>query len=159
MSPKKRAAEEASSPPAKKAPSPPAAPGAPPPPAPLNITELLETEVATTTRRSLQEWVRQVKGYVDQALLVFLEENKREVSFAVPAKCSLIPPLAVRQAASGANLSAFREVMDFENLGASFSWTGQYEAAGTVWMLDPICPDIDDVSVSQLEGAAIMWTE
>ena len=49
--------------------------------------------------------------------------------------------------------------MDYDNLVASFSRTKQYEAAGTVWMLDPICSDIDDVSVSQLEGAMGMWSE
>eukprot|EP00959_Pyramimonas_sp_CCMP1952_P085111 1779608-Pyramimonas_sp.AAC.1 len=63
----------------------------------------------------------------------------------------MIPPLAITRAASGANLCAFREVMGHDNLVASFSRTKQYEAAGTAWMLDPICPDIDDVSMSQLE--------
>ena len=103
------------------------------------------------------QWVRQVKNYVDQALLAFLQQNKREVSFAVPAQCSMIPPLAITQAASGASLSAFREVMNYDNLIASFSRTSQYEAAGTVWMLDPTGADIDDVTISQLEGATGMW--
>ena len=49
--------------------------------------------------------------------------------------------------------------MDFDHLEASFSRTGQYEAPGTVWMLDPICPCIDEVTMSQLEGAMGMWTE
>ena len=70
----------------------------------------------------------------------------------------LIPPnqsrrLAITQAASGTNLTAFREAMDYDNLIASFSRTSQYEAAGAVWMVDPISSDIDHVSVSQLEGA------
>ena len=158
----KRAAGEASQaqPPAKKAASPAAAPaaasGAPPP---LCITQLLETENASRQQGQLTEWVRQVKNYVDHGLHGFLEERKLELSFALPRKCSMIPPLAITQAASGANLTAFREVMDYDNLVASFSRTKQYEAAGTVWMLDPICSDIDDVSVSQLEGAMGMWSE
>ena len=100
-----------------------------------------------------------MKNYVDHALHGFLDQRKLELSFALPKKCSMIPPLAITQAASGANLTAFREVMDYDNLVASFSRTKQYEAAGTVWMLDPICSDIDDVSVSQLEGAMGMWSE
>ena len=100
-----------------------------------------------------------MKNYVDIALHDFLEKRKGELSFELPAKCALIPPLAITQAASGANLTAFREVMDYDNLVASFSRTKQYEAAGTVWMLNPICSDIDDVSVSQLEGAMGMWSE
>ena len=164
---KQRAAGEASQaqPPAKKAASPAAAPaaasGAPPlaPVAPLCITQLLETENASRQQGQLTEWVRQMKNYVDHALHGFLDQRKLELSFALPRKCSMIPPLAITQAASGANLTSFREVMDYDNLVASFSRTKQYEAAGTVWMLDPICSDIDDVSVSQLEGAMGMWSE
>ncbi|CAK0905526.1 unnamed protein product, partial [Prorocentrum cordatum] len=64
--------------------------------------------------------------------------------FAVPAKCSLISPLAIADAASGAYLSSFRE---------------EYKAAGAAWMLDPICSDIDDVTVGLLEGAMGAWSE
>ena len=163
----KRAAREASKaqPPAKKAASPAAGPaaasGAPPPAtvAPLCITQLLETENASRQQGQVTEWVRRVKNYVDHGLHRFLDQRKLELSFALPPKCSMIPPLAITQAASGANLTAFREVMDNDNLVASFSRTKQYEAAGAVWMLDLICSDIDDVSVSQLEGAMGMWSE
>ena len=71
----------------------------------------------------------------------------------------MIPPMATTQAASGANLSAFREVMDYDSLVASFSRTRQYEAAGTVWMLDPIRSDLDGFSLSALEGAMGLWSE
>ncbi|CAK0853209.1 unnamed protein product [Prorocentrum cordatum] len=97
-----------------------------------------------------------LKHHVDHSLLSFLGQRKREVSFAVPAKCSFIPPLAITDAA---NLSSFREVMDDDNLVASFSRTKEYEAAGAGWMLDPICSDIDDVSASQLEGAVGVRSE
>ncbi|CAK0791991.1 unnamed protein product [Prorocentrum cordatum] len=116
-------------------------------------------ESASTQQCDVKDWARQVKGYVDQALLIFLELRKREVSLAVPAQCSLIAPLAIADAASGANLASFREVMDFDNLVASFPRTKEYEAAGAVWMLDPVCADIDDVAVSQLEGAMRIWSE
>ena len=103
----KRAAGEASQaqPPAKKSASAAAAhaaaSGAPPlaPVAPLCITQLLETE-SSMQRGQFSQWVRKVKNYVDQALLGFLQERKRELSFALPQKCSMIPPLAISQAAS-----------------------------------------------------------
>eukprot|EP00959_Pyramimonas_sp_CCMP1952_P190331 3981030-Pyramimonas_sp.AAC.1 len=49
--------------------------------------------------------------------------------------------------------------MNYDNLLASFCRTRQYEAAGAAWMVDPICSDTDDVSISQLEGAMGMWAE
>ena len=124
-------------------------------PEPLSITQLLETERASTQQSYLAQWVRNTKNYVDKALHGLLAERKREISFALPEKCFLISPLAISQAAPGANanISAFREVMDYDNLTTSFARTGQYEAAGTVWMVDPISSDVDDVSVSQLGGA------
>ena len=158
----KKAASSAAAPAAASgAPAPAAASSASPlaPVAPLCITQLLETENASRQQGQLTEWVRQVKNYVDHGLHGFLDQRKLELSFALPRKCSMIPPLAITQAASGANLTAFREVMDYDHLVASFSRTKQYEAAGTVWMLDPICSDVDDVSVSQLEGAMGMWSE
>ncbi|CAK0884988.1 unnamed protein product [Prorocentrum cordatum] len=106
-------------------------------------------ESASTQQCAVKDW----------ALAIFLELRKREVSFAVPAQCSLIAPLAIAHAASGANLASFREVMDFDNLVASFSPAKEYEAAAALWMLDPVCADIDDVAVSQLEGAMSTWSE
>ena len=157
----KRAAGEASQaqPPAKKAASPAAAPaaasGAPPlaPVAPLCIMQLLETENASRQQGQLTEWVRQVKSHVDQSLHGFLEQRKLELSFALPPKCSMIPPLAITDGASGANLASFREVMDYDHMVASFSRTKEYEAAGTAFMLDPVSGEIDTVTVSQLEGS------
>ncbi|CAK0885854.1 unnamed protein product, partial [Prorocentrum cordatum] len=170
-SPAKKAAAAAASPAAAFGASPAAAFGAPPaaasgaPPAAasgapraLCIAQLLETD-QSTQQGHVKEWVRQVKHHVDHSLLSFLGQRKREVPFAVPAKCSVIPPLAITDAASGANLSSFRGVMDYGNLVASFSRAKEYEAAGAAWMLDPICSDIDDVTVSQLEGAMGMWSE
>eukprot|EP00959_Pyramimonas_sp_CCMP1952_P223453 4671673-Pyramimonas_sp.AAC.1 len=50
--------------------------------------------------------------------------------------------------------------MQYDNLQLSFSKTGQYEAAGTVWMLDPLPADTSDtVSISQLDAAMANWSE
>ena len=172
----KRAAEASQASPAKKkkkassaaSGAPAAASGAPPlvvgmavpvPTAPLRIAQLLETENPFELRRQIADWARALKTFVDYALHGFLAKRKREVSFTLPTRLSMIPPMATTQAASGANLSAFREVMDYDSLVASFSRTRQYEAAGTVWMLDPIRSDFDDVAVSQLEGATSLWSE
>ena len=171
----KRAAEASQASPAKKkkassaaSGAPAAASGAPPlvvgmavpvATAPLRIAQLLETENPFELRRQIADWARALKTFVDYALHGFLAKRKREVSFTLPTRLSMIPPMATTQAASGANLSSFREVMDYDHLVASFSRTKQYEAAGTVWMLDPIRSDIDILSISQLEGAMSLWSE
>ncbi|CAK0804948.1 unnamed protein product, partial [Prorocentrum cordatum] len=113
------------------------------PPAPLRIDQLLEMGNASTQQGAVKDWVQRM----------------RVVSFAVPAQCSMVAPLAIADAASGANLASFREVMDFDSLVASFPRVEEYEAAGAAWMLDPVCADIDDVTVSQLEGAMSIWSE
>ena len=153
----KRAAGEASQaqPPAKKAASAAAAlaaaSGAPPlaPVAPLCIMQLLETENASRQQGQLTEWVRQVKNYVDHGLHGFLNQRKHQLTFALPRTLSWI----------SANVTPFRVEMDYDNLVARLSRNEEYEAAGTVWMLDPLCSDFDDVSVSQLEGAMGLWSE
>ena len=156
----KRAAEEAQAAPAQKksAASGASPPSVAPPVSPLSLTDLLERE-SSTQSGEFKQWVHGLKTHVDQALIRFLRENQSKVPFAVPETCSLILPLAITQASSsGSALSAFREVMNYDNMVTSFSRAAQYEAAGTVWMLDPVCADHDDVSVSQLEGAMGMWT-
>ena len=158
--PAKKGSAASGAPPAKAPSAPAAASGALPTPAasaPAPLTQVIDSENPEAVHYEL--WTRQLKTYVDYALLRFLAKHKRELSFDLPTNCSMIPPMATTQAASGANLSAFREVMDFDNLLASFSRTSQYEAAGTVWMLDPIRSDFDDVAVSQLEGATSLWSE
>ncbi len=108
----------------------------------------------------LINWAKGAKEYVDNALLKFLSEKQALVAFKVPASVMLIPPLKISSAASGAHLTSFREVMQYDNLQLSFSTTGQYEAAGAVWMLDPLAADTSDiVSISQLDAAMANWTE
>eukprot|EP00959_Pyramimonas_sp_CCMP1952_P324142 6784040-Pyramimonas_sp.AAC.1 len=77
-------------------------------------------ESLKTQTEHLRSWAKEAKEYVDKALL------------------------KISDAASGANLAAFREVMNNDNLQMSFSKTGQYEAAGAVWMLDPLASDTSD---------------
>ena len=51
--------------------------------------------------------------------------------------------------------------MNYENLHSSFRQTGQYEAAGTLWMLDPCEDSVSDesVTVGQIEAARWQWSE
>ena len=71
-----------------------------------------------------------------------------------------LDPLAITNAASGAMLTGFREVMHYTNLHLSFEKTALYEAASTIWMLDPVGdPGSDSISISQLENAMQLWSE
>jgi len=140
--------------------APPAASGVPSPPVPLSVADLLEMDSLQTQTGHLAKWAQEAKEYVDNALLKFLTDRHTEFCFQVPASVMLIPPMKMSAAASGAHLTSFREVMNYDSLQLSFSKKGQYEAAGTVWMLDPIDDGTSDtVSISQLEGAMAMWTE
>ena len=50
--------------------------------------------------------------------------------------------------------------MNYENLLKSFSQTAQYEAAGTIWMLNHIQDSLSDsVTISQLQAAMAIWSE
>ena len=105
-------------------------------------------------------WVAQMKAYVDTTLLSFLKKHQANVSFAVPGSVLLIQPLKITDAASDAKLKSFREVMNYDNLVRSFSQSAQYEAAGTVWMLDAITAYRgDSMIITQLESAMWTWSE
>ncbi|CAK0799630.1 unnamed protein product, partial [Prorocentrum cordatum] len=93
---------------------------------------LLETERASMQQGHVKKWARQAKRYVDHSLLGFRGQRKREVPFAVPAKRSLIPPVAITDAASGANLSSLREAMGYDSLVASFSRAKECELEGAM---------------------------
>ena len=83
-----------------------------------------------------------------------------KINFPVPNDVMLIAPLAISDAVSGADLTAFREVMNFDNLVTSFQKTNQYESAGTIWMLDCVIAAStgDSLSISQLESALEKWS-
>ena len=129
------------------------------PPGPVSITTLLEMDARSGQGHAayLTKWAAQMKLYVDTTLISFLTKRQANISFTVPTSPLLIPPLQISDAASGAKLTAFREVMNYENLKRSFSQSAQYEAAGTVWMLDAVQDSSSDVmTITQLESA--MWT-
>ena len=92
-------------------------------------------------------------------ILKFLAARQAKVPFTVPHSVLLIPPLEINNSAAS-GVSAFREVMHYDNLMLSFSKNGLYEAAGTVWMLDPVhLSGSDGMSIHQLESAMWMWSE
>ena len=86
-----------------------------------------------------------------------LKTHQQKIALLVPSSVALVPPLEITSAASGATLTAFREVMHYDHLLRSLSQTAQCEAAGTIWMLGAIShARCDAISISQLEGA--LWT-
>ena len=129
------------------------------PPQPLSIMALLEMDSPQDHDAYMAKWAAEMKAYVDHTFLKFLREHQDKVAFTVPSSLLLIPPLEITSAASGAHLSGFREVMNYDNLLRSFSQSGQYEAAGTIWMLDAIGDmHSDGITISQLEKAMWMWS-
>ena len=143
------------------APEPGAATGAAAEPTPTwSLTKLLEMDSIEGQNNYIVTWSNAVKSRVDRALLEFLKRHKSSFHFDPPADVMSIPALAISDAAAGATLTSFREIMNYDNLQSSFRRTGQYEAAGTVWMLDP-CPSVSDesVSVAQIEAARWQWSE
>ena len=109
----------------------------------------------------LRAWSQDVKTRVDRELMAYVKEHQESFHFDPPADVMSIPPLAISDAATGATLSAFREIMNYDNLQSSFRRTGQYEAAGTLWMLDPReGSDSDEgVTIAQIEAACRQWNE
>ena len=129
---------------------------------PRSLTKVLDQMVEATGghEQYLAEWINEVKRAVDAELLEFLTRRKAQVSFPIPSNVLNFEPLAITAAASGAMLSSFREVMHLSNLLLSLDKTAQYEAAGTIWMLDPVGdPVCANISISQLESARYLWSE
>ena len=111
----------------------------------------------------IHAWSKDVKTRVDGLLLTYLKQNKDSFPHfkQPPADVLSIPPLAISDAASGANLTSFREIMNYDNLQSSFRRTGQYEAAGTMWMLDACGNSVSDesVTVAQIEAGRWQWSD
>ena len=126
-----------------------------------SMTSLLEMDSVQSQAEFIQNWSTEVKARVDSALLKYLQAHRDSVPMDIPASVMAIPPLAISDAAAGASLSAFREVMNYNNLHSSFRHTAQYEAAGTIWMLDPCGPSVFDESVTagKIEAARWQWSE
>ena len=115
----------------------------------------------------IKAWAVDLSVYVHKALLRFLRENP-ELSprGVVPNSPLLIPPLRITGTpATGGQqahtATSFREVMNFENLRNSIASTSQYEAAGTVFMLDAFSDTgigSDRLTTTSLEAAAQNWS-
>ena len=107
----------------------------------------------------LRVWASDMKSYVDKELIAFLGARQDKVGFKVPTSLQLNSPLAISNAAFGARLTAFREVMNYDNLSLGFAQSAMYEAAGTIWMVDALLAHASDViSISQLESAFWTWS-
>ena len=131
---------------------------------PWSLSALMEMETIESQSHFIRGWSRAVKKVVDAAVLTYMKEHRDSFTFPAPADVMSIPPLAISDAASGAaNLTSFREVMNYDNLISSFQRTGQYEAAGTLWMLDPSSPDDsvsdESVTIAMIEAARWQWSE
>ena len=130
--------------------------GAPPP-----LADLLATGfVDASEKKFLSKWAVQVKTYVHVNLVTFLTEHKEKLSWTVPSEVLLFTALEIKTAASGAQLTSFREVMNHENLELSFRQSSMYEAAGTIFMCDFVSEEeLERIRPCQLDHAAALWTE
>ena len=104
----------------------------PSPPPPLSFTALLGMDSLRDQDAYLAKWATESKAYVDKLLLQCLKDHDQKVSFTIPSSLLLLAPLEINSAASGAQLPAFREVMNYDNLLKAFAQSAQYEAAGTI---------------------------
>ena len=138
-----------------------AASGAPPELS-VAVYEMLRLEDLQAHTDYLTRWATEVKTYVDKELPTFLSSRQEHITFNIPSNLAMLAPLEIGNAANQEDnaLSAFREVMHYEHLMTSFKRTGQYEAAGTIWMLEPIeSASGDGVTVGQLESAMALFSE
>ena len=128
----------------------------------LPLTEFIHhiAESGNYEEQHVANWVQHNKTVVNAKLIKFLRRRHAQVSFLIPADVLDFEPLAITAAASGAILSGFREVMHYTHLLRSLEKSAMYEAAGTIWMLDPVIdPGGDRISINQLENAMPLWSE
>ena len=130
-----------------------------------SLAQVLEMDSLAHQAEFIRRWSINIKKRVDSALLQFLRQHKEcaNLNMDIPTDVMAISPLAISGKNVGEALSAFREVMDYDNLHAAFRGTGQYEAAGTIWMLDP-CGNLnsdggDGVTFAQIDAALGQWSE
>ena len=64
----------------------------------------------------LRVWASDMKSYVNKELHTFLAARPDKIGFQLHTSFMLIAPLAISNAASGARLTAFREVMNYDKL-------------------------------------------
>ena len=99
---------------------------------------------------------------MDEALIAWMKErkDKGKLNMEVPQDVLLIPARKIMDTKTGSNLSSYRETMNYTNLQYSLRATHKYEAAGTVFMLDP-CTFAEDeaITLGQLESAKYPWSD
>ena len=81
---------------------------------------MLEMDPAQGRCQSFVEWAVKTKECVDVALFKSLDERRTKLPFPLPASWLLITPLAIDAAASGAQLTAFRDPTNYDSLMTSF---------------------------------------
>ena len=124
------------------------------------LARCIEMDTSVDQSQYISTWAANTKCFVDMTPLAFLRERQHKVAFTVPPDVMLIAPLAITAACGGAELKAFREVLHYDNMMLAFSQTGQYEAAGTVWMCEVTTdPVVDTLSVSQVESAMAAFSK
>ena len=127
---------------------------------PISFTALLEMDTAVDQSQYLRKWAAVTKSFVDSTLLAFLRKRSQKVGFTVPADVMLLAPLAISDASGCAQLNGFRDVLQYNNMMLALAKTGQYEAAGTVWMCEIITDSVvDTLSVSQVESALAAFSQ
>ena len=78
---------------------------------PWSLSALMEMDTIESQSHFIRGWSRDVKKSVDSAVLIYMTVHRDRFNFPAPADVMSIPPLAISDAASGANLTSFREVM------------------------------------------------
>ena len=124
------------------------------------LARCIEMDTSVDQSQYISTWAANTKCFVDMTPLAFLRERQHKVAFTVPPDVMLIAPLAITAACGGAELKAFREVLHYDTMMLAFSQSGQYEAAGTMWMCEVTTdPVVDTLSVSQVESAMAAFSK
>ena len=127
----------------------------------LSTAELLDMPASSHTHVIIQ-WGKECKRFVDEALPGFIAKNKHKLNnMEVPKTPEMMTALAIQDNTVDGKVASFREVMQYDNLQASLTKTQRYEAAGTLWMLDPFTTlsENESLTLSQLDAARYPWTE
>ena len=123
--------------------------------------EPLSLELVAKGGGNFAQWAKDIVNYTDHNLPTFIAANKSKCNALKVAGQDLmtLTPLSISSANSG--LTSFREVMRFDNMKASIASTGLYEAAGTVFMINPKprASGGEFPTVPQVDAAMALWCE
>ena len=126
----------------------------------LSQATMLEVPTSDNHASLVKDWIKHTKEFVDGAIIPWMKKHKGGLNIDVPQDVLMIPARKIMDAHIGAQLTSYRETMNYSNLQFSLKSTNMYEAAGTVFMLDP-CKFAEDeaITLSQLEAAKYWWSE